>query len=164
MAQAAPATVDERITIRIAGASDAAEIAALTAQLGYAADAAETGRRLERIGMREDHLVLVAVLDGKAVAWLHAHASEVLESGFRAEIVGMVVSERCRRRGVGRSLVQRAEQWAEETGADALIVRSNMKRVESHSFYPALGFSTSKTQTVYRKKVGGGQSDRQLGK
>jgi GNAT superfamily N-acetyltransferase len=148
--------VEELISIRNACASDAAGIAGLTAQLGYTADPEATSRRLARINGREDHLVVVAVLEGRIVGWLHAHAFDALESGFRAEIVGMVVSEGCRRRGVGRCLVRRAEQWALATGAGVLVVRSNMKRVESHSFYPALGFSASKTQAVYRKKIGGG--------
>ena len=38
-----------------------------------------------------------------------------------------------------------------EIGAEAVVVRSNTKRVESHIFYPALGFTVSKTQSVYRK-------------
>jgi GNAT superfamily N-acetyltransferase len=148
--------MEELISIRNACASDSAEIAELTAQLGYAADPEATSLRLAKIDGRDDHLAVVAVLDGKTVGWLHAHASVALESGFRAEIVGMVVSEGCRRRGVGRCLVRRAEQWALEKGARVLVVRSNMKRVESHGFYPALGFSTSKTQTVYRKQIGCG--------
>jgi hypothetical protein len=36
-------------------------------------------------------------------------------------------------------------------GAPVLVVRSNTTRRESHVFYPALGFSVSKTQRVYRK-------------
>ena len=152
--------MEELISIRNASASDAAAIAELTAQLGYATDSEATRRRLERIDGREDHLVVVAVLEGKTVGWLHAHASDALESGFRAEIVGMVVSEGCRRRGVGRCLVRRAEQWAMEAGAGVLVVRSNLKRLESHGFYPALGFSASKTQAVYRKRIGGGLPDK----
>ncbi len=148
--------MEDLISIRNACASDAAAIAELTAQLGYATDPEATRWRLERIDGRDDHLVVVAVLEGKAVGWLHAHVSDVLESGYRAEIVGMVVSEGCRRRGAGRCLVRRAEQWALEAGAGVLVVRSNIKRVESHGFYPALGFSTSKTQTVYRKQIGCG--------
>jgi Zn-dependent peptidase ImmA (M78 family) len=66
-------------------------------------------------------MVLVAVLEEKVAGWLHAHASEALESGFRAEIVGLVVSEGYRRRGVGRVLVQHAEQWARDIGAEAIV-------------------------------------------
>ena|ERR1017187_7551340 len=141
------------MTIRDAVLSDSAEIAQLTSQLGYAADADAISHRLARIADRRDQLVLVAVLEDKIAGWLQAHGSEVLESGFRAEIVGLIVGESCRRRGVGRRLVQRAEQWAIAIGAEAVVVRSNTKRVESHNFYPALGFCASKTQAVYRKDL-----------
>lgn len=139
------------MTIRPALVSDSADIARLTAQLGYAADAKAISGRLTRIAGRPDQLVLVAVWDGEIAGWLQAGASEVLESGFRAEILGLVVDGRCRRRGIGRSLVQQAEQWAAGIGAEAVVVRSNTKRVASHRFYPALGYGVAKTQTVYRK-------------
>ena len=76
-----------------------------------------------------------------------------LESGRRAEIVGLVVAGAGRRRGVGRALVQAAEAWAAKGGIERLIVRSNITRAESHAFYPALGFSRGKTQAVYQKAL-----------
>jgi len=139
------------MTIRDAVSSDSADIARLTNLLGYAAGPEAISCRLAKIADRHEDLVIVAVLKEEVVGWLQAHASVVLESGFRAEIVGLIVGEKSRRCGIGRSLVQRAEQWSREIGAEALVVRSNTKRVESHIFYPALGFSPSKTQSVYRK-------------
>lgn len=141
------------MTIRDAILSDADEIARLTAELGYATNAEEIADRLSRVVDRRKQIVLVAVLEEKPAGWIQAQASEVLESGFRVEIVGLVVAERSRRRGVGRCLVEAAEQWAIELGAPAIVVPSNSKRVESHSFYPALGFSPSKAQAVYRKAL-----------
>jgi GNAT superfamily N-acetyltransferase len=139
------------MTIRDAHVSDAPEIAQLTNQLGYVADSVVIAGRLARLGRQRDQVVFVAVLEGKVVGWIQAHASDALESGYRAEIVGLVISEAFRRRGIGRALVQHAEQWASGIGAEAFVVRSNAKRVESHSFYPAVGYSFSKTQAVYRK-------------
>ena len=141
------------MTIRDAVLSDSADIARLTTQLGYATHAEAIAGRLARIAGQREQLVLVAVLEEKIAGWLQVHLSEVLESGFRAEIVGLVVGEGFRRQGVGRGLVERAERWATEMGAETVVVRSNTKRVESHSFYPALGFQASKTQAVYRKRL-----------
>lgn len=138
---------------RAAQPSDATAIAELVAELGYPRDAAAVCERLERMLVRDDHFVLVAELEGNIVAWMQAHASDVLESGFRVEIVGLVVSAACRRRGVGRKLVVEAERWAAGIGAKAIVVRSNTQRTESHQFYPALGFALSKTQAVYRKAL-----------
>lgn len=139
------------MTIRVAVSSDAAVIARLTAALGYAADEESVAGRLERLGRDRHQIVLVAVLDERVVGWLQAHAFDTVESGFRVEIVGLIVSEVVRRRGVGRVLVQHAEQWGRDLGAETMVVRSNTTRVGSHAFYPALGYSPSKTQAVYRK-------------
>jgi len=141
------------MTIRDAHLSDSADIARLTTELGYATDAGAISDRLSKIANKPDQLLLVAVVEENVAGWMQAHASEVLESGFRVEIVGLVVGENYRRHGVGRSLVQRAEQWASEIGAAAIVVRSNTTRVESHLFYPALGFRSSKTQAVYKKAL-----------
>ena len=141
----------KKMTIREAHRSDSADIARLTVELGYAGDAYTIGERLGRIGSQRDQVVFVAVLDEKIVGWLQAHASASLESGYRVEVVGLIVGADCRRRGIGRALVQQAERWALEIGSDVVVVRSNTKRAESHDFYPALGFSAAKTQAVYRK-------------
>jgi ribosomal protein S18 acetylase RimI-like enzyme len=93
---------------------------------------------------------VVGVANGVVAGWLQARTSDVLESGFRAEIVGLVVSKACRRRGLGRLLVENAVAWAKSTGAGSMCVRSNVQRTESHVFYPALGFEPVKTQKVYR--------------
>jgi GNAT superfamily N-acetyltransferase len=142
------------VVLRPARESDAAAISQLIAQLGYSADSTATQQRLGRLLPREDHLVLVAVTKGETVCgWLHAHAADALESGFRVEIVGLVVGREMKRKGVGKALVEQAERWAKALGAEAIVVRSNIKRTESHAFYPALGYTESKTQKVYRKQL-----------
>jgi len=138
--------------VRAATVKDAGPIAVLSGELGYPAEAKTVRERLRRILARDDQRVVVAVLPGGRICgWLQAHCNEALESGPRVEIVGLIVSSGVRRRGVGRSLVAQAETWAAEISADAVIARSNARRVESHAFYPSLGFLPSKTQVVYRK-------------
>jgi GNAT superfamily N-acetyltransferase len=139
--------------VRAATEDDAEPIALLSRELGYPAELTAVRKRLNSILARDDQRVVVAELPGQAICgWLQAHCSHVLESGFRVEIVGLIVSERMRRRGVGRILVAQAETWAAEISAETIVVRSNSKRVESHAFYPALGYLPSKTQVVYRKQ------------
>lgn len=76
-----------------------------------------------------------------------------LESGERIEIVGLVVSAAVRQGGVGRRLVDDAEQWAVSQGFDTIGVRSNVARAESHPFYERLGYVRGKTQHVYGKAL-----------
>lgn len=140
--------------LRAASVADAAQISQLISELGYQADIVALQGRIERLVSRTDHRVIVAETDSLELAgWLHAHASEALESGFRVEILGLVVGSRFRRHGVGRALVRAAEAWAKELACDTLVVRTNVTRVESHPFYAALGFAQVKTQAVYRKRV-----------
>lgn len=142
------------ITIRRASEEDAFSIAQLSAALGYPADAAVIAGRLERLRDSKSDVIFIAADANAGVAgWLQVHAATVLESGFRAEITGLVVSPEQRRRGIGRALVMEAEQWANSIGAQAIVVRSNVQRRESHAFYPALGYETIKTQDVYRKTL-----------
>jgi N-acetylglutamate synthase-like GNAT family acetyltransferase len=139
------------MTIREANSGDATDLARLTAELGYTGSEDLMRRRLARIASQPDQIVLVAILDERIVGWLQARACLSLESGYSAEITGLIVEASARRRGVGRTLVKRSERWASELGVEALLVRSNVQRVESHDFYRALGFTSWKNQVVYRK-------------
>ena len=139
-------------SIRRGAQSDAPSIAELSATLGYTADASLIARRLNAIAASGADLIIVAVeSQGAIIGWLQAHAAHILESGFRVEITGLIVSPEHRRRRVGAALVREAERWAGDLSAEAVVVRSNVQRTESHAFYPALGYHPTKTQNVYRK-------------
>ena len=142
------------ISLRAATEGDAKAIRPLVEELGYSANDEVMRERLSRLVGRSDYLVAVAQSDnGEICGWLQAHSSETLESGFRVEIVGLVTAKHMRRRGIGRLLVECAESWAVRAGAPAIVVRSNVKRAESHGFYTALGYANTKTQNVYRKPL-----------
>ena len=120
--------------------------------LGYPSDATTIARRLDRLLPRPEALILVAEMpDGAVVGWVHGIEQDLLESGRRCEIVGLVVDAALRGRGVGRRLVAAVEAWAAGRGLRRLTVRSNVARRESHPFYERLGYARVKTQHVYRK-------------
>ncbi len=142
------------ISVRPATEGDAEAIAPLVEELGYPADRQVLCERLSRLVGRNDCLVAVAQSgSGEICGWLQALLAEVLESGSRIEIVGLVVANPMRRRGVGRLLVECAQSWAIRVRAQAIVVRSNVNRAESHRFFVALGYAKTKTQHVYRKTI-----------
>jgi GNAT superfamily N-acetyltransferase len=144
----------DRPSVRAARAEDADEIARLSGELGYPVSAAAMRTRLSLVlASASDMVRVVEDADGAVIGWLQAHAGSTVESGLKVEIVGLVVAGIARRAGVGRALVEEAERWARGRSADTLVVRSNVRRAESHRFYPAVGFSLAKTQHVYSKSL-----------
>jgi GNAT superfamily N-acetyltransferase len=139
--------------IRHAQIDDAAEMARLAGELGYPMSTAEMARRLGVLLTNERHYVAVAATSDHLRGWVHVEHRFSLEGGDRAEIMGLVVDSSDRRRGLGRRLVDVAENWARAQGVSAVTVRSNAARELSHPFYEALGYSREKTQHVYRKVV-----------
>lgn len=142
------------VSIRGATLADAARLAELSEVLGYPTTVDGLAERLGRLLGRDEELVLVAeVRPGLVVGWLHGGERELLESGRRCEILGLVVDGTHRGRGVGRRLVHAAEAWAARRGLDQIAVRSNVGRAESHPFYERLGYVRAKTQHAYRKRL-----------
>ena len=139
--------------IRRAVASDAAELARLTSQLGYPVTQAALRSRLMRmIDSSDDCLLVAEVSSGELAGWIHGFLSQLLESDYRVEIGGLVVDEQRRRSGIGRRLVRAVEDWAVARGAVELSVRCREERTESHKFYESLSFRHTKTQRVFRKR------------
>jgi GNAT superfamily N-acetyltransferase len=142
---------------------DAAEIARLAGLLGYPSEGRAMRERLEELLARADQRIAVAaplpareLRAGGATlgGWVHVARHITLESGEFAEILGLIVDPAARRAGVGRALVAEAERWARMQLLGRLVVRSNVVRDESHTFYPALGLPRSKSQHVYAKSLG----------
>lgn len=140
--------------IRAATLDDSAALAALSTELGYPTAPEVQRKRLALLLNRPEHAVFVAEAEGRIVGWLHVFLRPLVESDLAAEIGGLVVAESFRRHGAGRTLVAQAERWAAAHGAQRLAVRCNAQREAGNRFYAALGFSTTKTQTVWRKTVG----------
>jgi GNAT superfamily N-acetyltransferase len=121
--------------------------------LGYPADEEEMAARLDIVLSATDRHVFVAAQGRRLSGWIGIELRITLESGLKAEIVGLVVDAEARRTGVGKALVDVAEAWVRERGLHAVMVRSNVARVESHPFYEGLGFVRRKSQHVYFKAL-----------
>lgn len=142
------------LVLRAMTPADVPMVAGLSGQLGYPASPDQVARRFERILPKQDHVLVIAEDLGRAVlGWVHAYAVLSLESEPYAEIGGLVVDHRHRRRGIGRALVAEVERWARGQGLNRMRVRSNVTREEAHRFYPGIGFDLLKTQRAYGRPL-----------
>lgn len=140
--------------IRSAELRDAPEIARLSGELGYSAGPKVIAQRLEMLLRNtSDKVLVVESSDGTVLGWVHGYLSQLIESNYRVEIGGLVVTANARREGIGRRLITEIETWAKERGAMELSVRCRADREEAHRFYEQLGFACLKTQKVFRKQV-----------
>jgi GNAT superfamily N-acetyltransferase len=141
--------------IRPARPGDAGRLAALCGQLGYPSTPRALRRRLAAILPDQDQAVFVAEDPfGEVVGWVHVALRPLLVSGLQAEIGGLVVDEAQRRRGLGRLLMERAEQWARDRGCIAVHLRSNVDREVAPFFYEGIGYRQTKTSRTFRKETG----------
>lgn len=141
--------------IRPARPADAADLARLTTQLGYAVDPVEQERRLARVLARgDDNLVVVAVDDAdRPLGWLRVAAVRLLELGDAAQVMGLVVDEGARSAGIGAALLATGETWARQRGCRSMEVASRETRVDAHRFYERAGYERYKVSYRFRKRL-----------
>lgn len=89
-----------------------------------------------------NHLCLVAEVDGKIVGYLAGAIREV-ESWRpikRTELENMLVKEDFRDKGVGAKLVQEFFKWSREQGAERVLVVVYATNERATKFYEKMGF------------------------
>lgn len=139
--------------IRRAKKSDVPRLARLAGELGYPTTAREMKTRLARLKPVAEHCVFVADEDGEAIGWLHVSVSRLLEEPLRAEVNGLIVTEKTRSQGAGALLLDAAESWSRQRKCVSMSVRSNVLRERAHKFYERHGYQHYKTQKAFRKPL-----------
>lgn len=130
------------VLIRDAVADDAPGLVPLLATLGYPADAGTIRVRLAWLrGVDRDGRVLVAVVDGVIQGFAALHGTPTLHrEGLVGRITGLAVLEGAQGLGVGRALVEAAEEYFRSLGAVRMEVTSGPRHEPAHAFYRHLGY------------------------
>jgi GNAT superfamily N-acetyltransferase len=131
-----------RALIRPASLDDAAEIAELVTDLGYATSALAMRERLSFIAADPDKATFVADAGGtvQGVAGVSVDRSYERD-GCYSRLLVLVVASASRGGGIGRLLVEAVEDWARARGAQELYVNSGLHRGDAHAFYERAGFT-----------------------
>jgi predicted N-acetyltransferase YhbS len=131
------------IEIRAAELHDAPAISELLSELGFPSSAAVVSERLEALSVAGES-ILVAVRGGEVLGLLTLHITPVLHRPTPVgRLTALVVTVRERGKGVGRLLVNAAEQFFAARGCELVEVTSNLRLADAHSFYRRLGYEAT---------------------
>lgn len=140
-------------TIRPMTIDDAAAVAALNGDLGYPTTTPEASERIATLAASDSHVALVAEVDGRVVGWVHVARKPSLVEAATVQVMGLVVGDGHRSRGIGLRLLVEAEAWAARAGARRIVVGSRVTRERAHRFYLRHGYALHKTSHWFEKRV-----------
>jgi GNAT superfamily N-acetyltransferase len=142
-------------SLRPARPADNLALAALYTERGHTCTPAAMTVRLSRVITDPAHAVIVAETtdEKRVVGAIHVALYRILEWDEAAQILGVIVAPSHQRRGLGRALTERAEQWARDRGCTMVYLRTNALRTDATSFYARLGYLNDRTQFFFTKKL-----------
>lgn len=104
--------------------------------------------QLKRLVQSPNSALFIAERNDKIMGMLSAIFYDTVATR-KAWIEDVVVDSSLRGCGIGTLLVEIAQNWAAERGAESLSLTSSPSRVAAHALYKRCGFSTIET-TVFR--------------
>ena len=145
--------MENEINIRLVTGDDAADICELSCMdLGYQCDKFLVSERISQLDAGKE-AVFVAELEGKVVGFIHVHIYNTLYFEAMVNILGLAVSSKHRKKGIGRALIKRAEEWALEKDITLVRLNSGGTRKGAHEFYRSLGYGMEKEQIRFMKRI-----------
>ena len=132
-----------KLKIRDAKASDAPRLAELIHELGHEIGEKQVRKNLASL-KKTGETPIVASLDKVIVGMCGVGRRVVVHRPAPlGRITALVVAKDAQRHGIGRKLVEAAEQWMRKEGCQLIEVTSNDRRTAAHAFYRHLGYERS---------------------
>ena len=120
-------------------------------EMGYDYSLEETQQNIKELLQSAHDKIYVAVVDSLVVGYVHANDYKLIYAPPMKNIMGIAVSSKCKRMGIGKALLAAAEAWARAGGAKGVRLVSGATRKEAHAFYERCGYSGGKHQLNYKK-------------
>ncbi len=99
-----------------------------------------------------NNLYLIAENENEGLGFISFHTQNLLHHNGRVgEIQEFFINENHRSKGVGRQLIEKIKQYADEYKLKSIEVTTNRRRVENVMIYENLGFKLSHNKfTIYK--------------
>ena len=132
-----------RPKIRDAKPSDGPRLVELITELGHEITEKQVRKNLAAL-KKSGETPLVATLDKRVVAMCGISRRVVIHRpAALGRITALIVSKELQGEGVGRMLVDAAEEWMRKKGCQLVEVTSNDRRAAAHAFYRHMGYERS---------------------
>lgn len=132
-----------RPKIRDAKPSDAPRLVELITELGHEITEKHVRRNLAAL-KKSGETPLVATLNKRVVAMCGISRRVVIHRPAPlGRITALIVSKEAQGEGIGRMLVDAAEEWMRKKGCQLVEITSNDRRAAAHAFYRHMGYERS---------------------
>ena len=141
-----------RVQIHEATPADAPGISPLLVSLGYAASNDLVRSKLQGLAAGPDDRVFVAAIDGELVGVLSFHRIPLFHApDYAGRITALAVRPDRWRSGIGRALIEAAEEFAWSHDCARVEVTSGDHRAVAHAFYEHLGYQADERRFLKRR-------------
>ena len=110
-------------------------------ELGYCVTENDLAIRINQMQKDKNYCIFVAENDNKVIAFIGLHIGLAFEfSGKVMRIIALAVKRDYQRQGIGKKLLQTAENYGAENQNAIISVNSGLQRTSAHQFYEKQGF------------------------
>lgn len=139
------------ITYRIANTSDTEELKRLNDEFN-GKDSNTVEGIWEGIAREDAETVFVAETDGKLVGFCCGQLlKSICYNVFYAEITELYVEEVMQRQGIGKGLINCAEEWYRQKNIHDFQLFTEFKNMKAQNFYECIGYRRQ-DDILYRKR------------
>lgn len=101
----------------------------------------------------DDEKIFLAVCDDEVIGYIYVNIYDVLYQEPIANIVSFILNMNKKHNGVGKTLIEAAENWAKDKGIKKARIVSDVNRTHGHSLFKKLGYVINETDFEFKKAL-----------
>lgn len=110
-------------------------------------------KQLETLILSPTNQLFIAEIDGQVVGYVQVSEYLSTYASKLGNIMALAVDQHFQGYGVGKRLMETAENWSKSIGAIGVRLNSGEERVEAHKFYEHIGYQKKKYQANLYKAL-----------
>lgn len=99
----------------------------------------------------DDEKIFIAVCDDEVIGYIYVNIYDVLYQEPIANVVSFILNMNKKHNGVGKTLIEAAENWAKDKGIKKARIVSDVNRTHGHSLFKKLGYVINETDFEFKK-------------